>query len=204
MSCLGEHRVQHLVQLHGGGEIAPERLLDDHPRALGAAGGSEALDHRLEHVRGDRQVVGRPRAAVERLPERLERRRVVVVAVDVAQQARQLGERVLVVDAAAVFGDAVAGAFPEVVDRPRRRRDADHRHVELALLHHRVERGEDLLVREVTRHPEEHEGVGAVRVVHFVSPMVWPGFSSWPPNSLRIADNNRSAKSALPRDVKRA
>ena len=51
-----------------------------------------------------------------------------------------------------------------LVVRHRRRRDADHRHVERAGLHHRVERGEDLLPREVAGEPEDDERVGDGRL----------------------------------------
>src|SRR5262249_28246017 len=111
----------------------------------------------------------------------------------------------LVVDAAAVFGDAVARAVAQVVHRPLRRRHTDDRHVELVVLHHRIQRGEDLLAREIARHAEEHQRIRRIPRWHYlVSPMAWSSFSSWPPNSLRMAESNRSAKSAPSREVKRA
>src|SRR5262249_49576172 len=130
-----------------------------------------------------------------------------VVAVDVAEQGGQAVEGGRVVDAAAVGVDALGRTAAEVGDRPLRRCDTDHRDVERSLLHHRVERGEDLLAREVARHPEEHERVGAdaaLEHLYALSPIVWSSFSSCPPNSLRIAESSLSAKSAAPRDVNRA
>ena len=84
---------------------------------------------------------------------------VVVVAVDVVQLRRQLGEGVLV-DAAVVL-EAVAGAFAQLFDGPAGAGHADHRHVELAARDHGLQRGEDLLVREIAGGAEEHECVGS-------------------------------------------
>ena len=39
------------------GQVAAERLLDDQPRALGAARLAQPLDHRREHAGRDGQVV---------------------------------------------------------------------------------------------------------------------------------------------------
>jgi hypothetical protein len=50
-------------------------------------------DRRLVECRGDGEVVRRPAGRAELLAERLERRRVLIIVVDVAQQTRQLTER---------------------------------------------------------------------------------------------------------------
>ena len=55
---------------------------------LRAAGLGELLDDRAEQHRRDRQVVRRPLRGAELLAQLLERRRLGVVAVDVAQQRR--------------------------------------------------------------------------------------------------------------------
>jgi len=100
-------------------------------------------------------------------------------------------ERALVADAASVLLDPVAGAVAELLDGPIGRGDADDRDVERPPLRHVVERGEDLLVREVARHSEERDRVGGYGLGHGCSYSA--GFSTWPPNSLRIADNRRLA-----------
>src|SRR5262249_59871874 len=60
----------------------------------------------------------------------------------------------------------------------------------------RLQRGEDLLVGEVTRRAEEDEGVRARGGHDF--------FSAWPPNSNRMAESRRSWNSASPRELKRS
>ena len=87
-------------------EVVAERLLDDDPGARGAARLAELLHDQLEQAGRDGQVVGRVLGGAEFLAEGLEGRRVLVVAVDVAEQAAELGERGLV-DAAVLF-EAVA------------------------------------------------------------------------------------------------
>ena len=133
-----------------------------------------------------------------------ERGRVVVVAVDVAQQAAQLveGRRV----EAAVFLDAVARPRLELVEGPAGLGHADDRHVQVAALHHRLQRREDLLVRQIAGGAEEDQGVG-VGFAHGVSPFARylpADFSRCPPNWKRMADSSLSWKSASPREVKRS
>ena len=51
----------------------------------------------------------------------------------------------------------------ELVEIPARLGHADHRHVEVAALHHRLQRREDLLVGQIARGAEEHQRVGMSR-----------------------------------------
>src|SRR5262249_60778613 len=69
----------------------------------------------------------------------------------------------------AVLVEAVLGPGPELFEVPTRLRHADHRHVEVAALHHRLQRGKDLLVREITRRAEEYERIRMV-VAHRALP----------------------------------
>ena len=69
----------------------------------------------------------------------------------------------------------VAGALDQLLARPGRPRDADHRHVELAAPRHRLQRGKDLLVGEIAGDAEEDQRVAAAGVAHF--------FSAWPPKA---------------------
>ena len=74
------------------GEVAPERLFDDDASALGAARLGELLHDHPEQRRRDGEVVRRPLRGAEFLADGLKGRRVVVVAVNVAQQAGELVE----------------------------------------------------------------------------------------------------------------
>ena len=125
---------------------------------------AELLDDPAEENGRDREVVRRPRRAAQLFPDRREGGRVVVVAVDVPEEARQLREGRWV--EAAVLLEAVLGAGLHLVEGPAGLRDADDRDVEVAALQHRLERREDLLVRQIARGPEEDEGVrpGSVHV----------------------------------------
>ena len=55
---------------------------------------------------------------------------------------------------------ALAAPGPELIEGPAGLGHADHRHVEVAALDHRLQRREDLLVGEIARGAEEDAGVG--------------------------------------------
>src|SRR5262245_55039137 len=93
--------------------------------------------------------------------------------------------------------EAVAGARAELLDGPLRSGDADHGDVQGAATDQRLQRRKDLLVREIAGGPEDDEGVRAQRGAH-------GRFSWWPPNSKRIAEITRLAKSCSPREAKRS
>ncbi len=149
------------VQLAGRGEVAAERLLDDHARVLRAAGLGELARPRSGTCsagwRGSGRAARRPPSSALQPGEG---RGVVVVAVHVAELLRQLREG-LGVDAAAVLGHAGPRALHELLAVPARPRHADHRDVEPAAAGQRLEGREDLLVGEVAGGAEEDEGVGA-------------------------------------------
>ncbi len=88
--------------------------------------------------------------------------RVLVIAVDIAQQLDELLPRPLV-DTAAVLGQAGASARSQAIEIPVCLGDADDRYGEMSAADHRLERREDLLVGEVSGRTEEHEGVGALQ-----------------------------------------
>ena len=77
--------MQHLVELARRGEVATERLLDDHPRVFGGACLREPLGHRREHAWRDRQVLRGALGLAQLALEPLEGLWVFVVAVDVAE-----------------------------------------------------------------------------------------------------------------------
>jgi hypothetical protein len=132
----------------------------------------QLLDDQLEEHGRDGEIVCRARGRAQRRTDRLERRRIGVVAADVAQQARELAEGVGV--EGAVLLDALPGAGAELLQRPALLRHPDHRDVEMPPLHQRLQRREYLLVGEVARRSEEDQRVG-LRRVHFF-------FSRCPPN----------------------
>jgi len=88
-----------------------------------------------------------------------------VVAVDVAQQARQAGEGLLVdLALAGVVLHALAGPLAQPVQVPARAGDPDDGHVQAVALDQAQQSREDLLVGEVAGGAEEHEGVGTLAV----------------------------------------
>ena len=68
----------------------------------------------------------------------------------------------------------------ELIEIPARLGHADDRHVEVAAFHHRLQRREDLLVRQVAGGAEKHQRVGMGSSHGVVSHFA--GFSRWPPN----------------------
>jgi hypothetical protein len=135
---------QRLLQAVRGREVAAERLLDDHPRAVRAADLRQRRDDRREQARRDREVVQRALRAAERLPQPLEGRRIGVVPRDHAQARAQLRVRrgIELTGRLEALPHALAQRVEIAVAR-----DADHRHVEPPALHEVLQRREDLLVR---------------------------------------------------------
>ncbi len=107
---LVEDRQERGIERDRRGEVAPERLLDDHAGAFGAAGAAELSGHDRKHARGDGQIVQRMFGTAECLAQAVEGVVVVVIAVDVLEQRKELGEGG-VIDASAMFGEAGAGAL---------------------------------------------------------------------------------------------
>ena len=137
---------------------------------------------RSEERRRNRQVVCRVLCASELAAERLKGRRVLIVAVDVLKQSGQFGERRTV--QASVLLDAFLRPRAQLVERPARLGHADDRHSEVAALGHRLQRGEDLLVCQIARRPEEHERVGVcvAHLHHLLTRGTSWAFSTCPPN----------------------
>ena len=162
MADSGKYCVQDAVQLAGGRQVPPERLLDHDPRVPGAARLGQVPRHDGEQARRDRQVVHGPGGVAQLAAQGAEGRRVVVVAVDVAEQADELPGRL--VRPAAVRLDAGQDPGAEPLQVPARPGDADDRHVEVPVPHHLLERRVDLLDGEVAGRAEEDQGIGLFRV----------------------------------------
>jgi hypothetical protein len=58
-----------------------------------------------------------------------------------------------------VLLEAVLGTGVELLELPAGLRHADDRHVEVAALHHRLQRWKDFLVRQIASRAEEYEGI---------------------------------------------
>src|SRR5882724_13211204 len=96
-----------------------ERFFDDNASVACASGTAEILDHGREQARRNRQVVRGTFGPAHRLEQRGVRRRILVVAVDIAETCDQPGES-FVVDAAAVLLDTLARAGAKLIEIPAR------------------------------------------------------------------------------------
>src|SRR5882724_9151095 len=141
------------------GKIPAEGLLEYGPRVTRAVRASEPLDYGAEQARRNREIVERSRGTGELLVQGPEGVLIRIVAVDVHQPGSERREGSLV-HPASVLLDAVAGARPELVERPAGAGHRDDGHIQVTPASHRVQGREDLLVGEVARRPEEDERIG--------------------------------------------
>jgi hypothetical protein len=93
----------------------------------------------------------------ELFAESLKCRWVLVVAIDIAQQAAQLVERRGM--ESPVLLDAVTRSGLQLVEAPTGFRYPDDRHVKVTALRHRLQRWEYLLVGEIARRTEKDQRV---------------------------------------------
>ena len=100
----------------------------------------------------------------QRLADPVERRGLVRVATDVSQARQESAEGLVV--RGAQFLDRGAGVRAQVGIGPFGAPGPDHRHFEQHVTFQPVERGERLVVREIARDPEDHQGVGWASVGH--------------------------------------
>ena len=188
-----KHRQRDAVELPRRSQVASERLFDDDARLIGQARRAEPFDHRGEQRGRDGEVMRRTPGIAQRLLERFERTRIVVIAAHILEQGKKVVEGVPVIDLAGL-PDAVRRLFAQLRQAPFRGGDAHHRHIEHAALGHRVERRKDHLVGEVAGHAEDHQRIGRASCGYGYCPSQRPAFfSSCPPNCFRIADRSRLA-----------
>ncbi len=154
------------VQLARRRQVVAEGLFDHDAGPLRASGLRQLLHDGSEERGRDRQVVRRVLGTAERLSQRGEGCRILVVSVDVAKPAGELVERGPV--QSAILLDAVLRPRAQLVERPVGLGDADDRDLELAALGHRLQRGKNLLERQIARRSEEHERV-RMYVGHLIS-----------------------------------
>ena len=154
-----------------------ERFFDDDARLIGQTRRAEPFDHRGEQRGRDGEVMRRAPGIAQRLLERLERFRVVVIAAHISEQGKQVLEGVAVIDPAGL-PDAVRRLFAQLRQAPLRGGDAHHRHVENAAPGHRVERRKNHLVREIAGHAEDHQRIRLHRVpIDMVHPNLLVGLA---------------------------
>jgi hypothetical protein len=147
---LGEHGQERAIERLRRREIVAERPLRHDATASRAAGAAEPGHHRREQARRNGEVVQRPLGSAQSATEQIERRRLSVVAVHVAEKRRELVERGSI--DSAVRLQALPRACSQSLEIPTGLR---------------LQRREDLLVREVSGRAEEHQGV---------RPRGWAGF----------------------------
>ena len=156
--------VQRDIQRPRGREVATERLFNDDTRILCASRAAQAFNDGRKHARRDREIVQRPLAALERDTHPLESIGISIVAIDVAQRADKL--------AGDLFFDAFDGAdgVPrmrlEIIKRPTGLGYPHERDIKLAPSTHRIERRQDLLVREVAARAEQNQCVRSWCLCH--------------------------------------
>src|SRR6185437_12234816 len=89
---LGEHGQERAVERLRRREVVTKRLLRDDPSISCAARATELLDHGREEAGGNGEIVQRPLCRGERLPETIERRRILVIPIHVPEQRRERAE----------------------------------------------------------------------------------------------------------------
>ena len=97
-----------------------------------------------------------------RLPQPDEGGWIEIVAVDIAQELRQMAERFLIRPAAVLFQTGV-GALAQLLHAPAGLGDADDRDIQPALANHALQGREDLLVGKIPGGSEEDQGIGGIR-----------------------------------------
>ena len=190
-----------LVEGHRGGEIAAEGLFDDHAGTAGAVGVAELLGDFAEEDWRDGEIVGRVLGIAESLPQRGERGGVVVVAVDVTEQALSLAKAASSMPPC--FSMLSRARRFQLVEVPTVLGDADDGAVEVAALDHGLQRGEDLFVGEIAGGAEEDEGVGS-EVGHKFKSLVWNVVMFWTALTPALSQREREEASPSFRDVRRS
>src|SRR5215469_15351675 len=148
---------QKSVQLARRRQIMTEGLFHDDPRASSAVRFRQVPHDGFEQNRRDCQVVRWSSRVLERLAQRNEGCRVLVIAVNVSQQGDQFFESFRI--DSAMFLQAVFRASAKLINIPSSFGYANDGHVQVASLHHRLQRGENLSVGEIASGTEENKRV---------------------------------------------
>src|SRR5215813_14366803 len=124
-------------------------------------------DDGLEQDGWNGKIVRRSASIFEFLPKSGKGRQVLIVAVNVTQQAQQFGKGHGV--NAAVFFQAVFGPGTKLLQIPSGFGNTDYGNVEVSTLCHRLQRGENLLVCEIAGSSKENQRI-RLRISHECSP----------------------------------
>src|SRR5258705_9255887 len=135
---LVESAEQDPVEFLRRGTVVTERFFNDDASAFGAVRLGQLFDNQAEQPRWDGEVMRRPLRGAELLANRLKGCRVVIVTVDVTQQARKLVQR-RGIGTTSMFVETFARSRAELVDVPTGLGHADDRHIEMAAFDHRLE-----------------------------------------------------------------
>src|SRR5208283_3942777 len=82
-----------MVELPRGGEVAPERLFDDDASLVGHTGITEPFNHRREQRGRDSEIMCWTPDVPQRLRQRFERIRVIVITPHILEQGEKMVER---------------------------------------------------------------------------------------------------------------
>src|SRR5215470_7764754 len=113
--------------------------------------------HGFEQSRRDCEIVRRSMSVLELFTQRREGSHILIVSVDVTQQAKQFLKSYRI--NSAVLFQAVFSPRTKLIEVPSGLGNADHRHVEMAALHHRLKCGKDLLISKVASRAEEYQSI---------------------------------------------
>src|SRR5262245_3581608 len=128
---LVEGAEQNSVEFLGGGAVVTEGFFHDDARAFSAVRLRQLFHDQTEQRRWDSEVVRRPLRGTQFLANGLKGRRVLVVTVNVVEQAGQLVESGAV-ESAAVLLDALPRPRAELFEVPTGLGHTDDRHIEVA------------------------------------------------------------------------
>src|SRR5579859_3006868 len=156
-SRIGKRLVEYRIESSGGSEVTTERLFHDHAAMRGASGAGQAGRDRAKQLRWDREIEQRPLGRPQRPYQTIEGCRLTVVARHVREPCDQLSKCLFV--HAAMRGDALSRPSPKLFGRPVGHGDAHDGDIQAAMTHHCLQSGKDLLVREITGRPEQHQGI---------------------------------------------
>ena len=167
----------------------------------------QPLGDRSEKNRRDRQIVNRTLGSAQSLFKGLKGRRIAVVPVDILKLIGELLE-VHLIHTTPVGGDSLPGAVNDLLSGHATLGDSDDRPLKNPTAIKRLNGVEEFLMSQISRCSEEDKSVAFEcghdvfsRVRDYLEPA---GFSWWPPNSKRIAEQILSAKRARLRLEKRS
>ncbi len=151
----------------------PKGFFDDDSRTPATIRFRQVSHDGFEQNRRDRQIVCGAMCVLESLAKSCEGCRVLVVAVNVAQQADQLFESGGI--DSAVFLQAVMRSRAKLIEIPSCLGYTNDGHIEMSSLHHRLQRREYLLVGQIAGGAKENERVrvGSHEYLSFKQPQIF-------------------------------